>query len=356
MAFAAPAGKSARPGKAYRGVIEIMKHKNRVSTRRALMKQLVLISASASLLNRATSAESTRSMPHIGFLSGDFPKHHEAFLTELRTQGFVDGKNVIIEKRVQRELADGPAMAKELAGMRLNFIVVAALPLALRVRNENPDMPMVITTCPGMISNGFAKSFEHPGGIYTGLDELPPGVTTKRLTLLKLAVPSAKRVALLSTTPGVGGHEVQLEDAKRAAAPLGVTVEPYRATNTEELHLALAAIARDRMDGMLNFQGGLSIFHRQAIVDFAATHQLPTIYQATMFAEAGGLMAWAPDLVEQQRVAARLAAQILKGAKPGDLPITHPTGYALTIHAGTAKKLGLPLPPALLTQAARVIQ
>ena len=335
-----------------------MNHKDRavVSTRRALIQQLVLIGAAAPLLSRAAATQSTRSAPRIGKLSGDFPMHHEAFLTELRTQGFVDGENVIIENRIQRDLADGPGQAKELAHMPLDFIVVAALPFALRVRSENPNMPMVITTCPGMVSNGFAKSLEHPAGIYTGLDELPPKVTTKRLTLLKLAVPSAKHVALLSTTPGVGGHEAQLEDAQRAAVPLGVAVKPYRATNTEELHLALAAIVRDRMDAMLNFQGGLSIFHRQAIVDFAAAHRLPAIYQATMFAETGGLMAWAPDLVEQQRVAARLTAKILKGAKPGDLPITHPTGYALTIHAGTARKLGLPLPPALLAQAARVIE
>ena len=327
-----------------------------VFTRRALMQQLLLIGAAAPLLGRAAAAHPTGSVSRIGMLSGDFPMHHEAFLAELRTQGFVDRENVIIEHRVQRTPTDGPALAKELARMRLDFIVVAALPFALMVRRENANMPMVITTCPGMISNGFAKSLEHPGGIYTGLDELPPGVTTKRLTLLKMAVPSAQRVALLSTTPGVGGHEAQLEDAKRAATALGVSVNPYRATNTEELHLALAAIVRDGMDAMLNFQGGLSIFHRQAIVDFAAAHRLPAIYQATMFAEAGGLMTWAPDLVEQQRVAARLAAQILKGAKPGDLPVTHPTGYTFTIHAGAAEKLGMPLPPALLAQAARVIE
>jgi putative tryptophan/tyrosine transport system substrate-binding protein len=325
-------------------------------TRRAVMQQLLLIGAAAPLLGRAAPAHPVGSVPRIGILSGDYPTHHEAFLTELRRQGFVDRENVIIEHRIQRVPTEGPAQAKELAHMPLDFIVVAALPFALRVRRENPNMPMVITTCPGMISNGFAKSLEHPGGIYTGLDELPPGVTTKRLTLLKMAVPSAKRVALLSTTPGVGGHDAQLEDAKRAATALGVTVNPYRATSTEELHLALAAIVRDGMDAMLNFQGGLSIFHMQDIVDFAAEHRLPAIYQATMFAEAGGLMTWAPDLVEQQRVAARLAAQILKGAKPGDLPITHPTGYALTIHAGAAEKLGMPLPPALLAQAARVIE
>lgn len=327
----------------------------RTNTRRTFVQRLALIAGAGPLLARGAGADPAKRVPHIGKMGGDFPVHHAAFLAELRAQGFIDGENVIIEKRFQRTLADGPAAAKELAAMPLDFIVVAALPFALMVRKENAHMPMVITTCPGMISNGFARSFEHPGGIYTGLDELPPGVTTKRLTLIKTAVPSATRVALLSTTPGVGGHETQLADAQRAAQPLGVTVKPYRVTTSEELPGALAAIVGDRMDAMLNFQGGLSIFHRQAIVDFATEHRLPTIYQATMFADAGGLMTWAPDLVEQQRVAARLTAQILKGAKPGDLPITHPTGYALTINAGAAKKIGLPMPQALLAQAERVI-
>jgi putative ABC transport system substrate-binding protein len=276
-------------------------------------------------------------------------------MTELRERGFIDGENLVIERRLVNDLTEGPAMAKELARMPLDFIVATALPFALMVRSENPDMPMVITTCPGMISNGFAHTLEHPGGIYTGLDELPPGVTAKRLKLLKLAVPNAKRVALLSTTPGTGGHEAQLQDAQGAATTLGLTVQTYRATTASELDSALAAIVGDKVDGLLNFQGGLSVYRRQLIVDFVNAHRLPAIYQATLFAEAGGLMSWAPDLIEQQRVAARLAAKILKGAKPGDLPIRHPTGYCLTVNAGAARKTGLSLPQALLAQAARVI-
>lgn len=328
----------------------------RATSRRTFVGQLAALASAAPFLGRGAVAQSASRVPRIGYLGGDFPVHREAFMTELRTQGFVDGDNVIIEARLQRDLADGPALAIELASLPLDFIVVSALPYALMVRAANPRMPMVITTCPGMISNGFARSFERPGGIYTGLDELPPGVTTRRMKLLKTAVPSATRIALLSTTPGVGGHETQLQDAQDAASSLGVTVHPYRATNPKELETALEAIVADGMDAMLNFQGGLSVYRRQLIVDFAAANRLPAIYQATMFAEAGGLMAWAPDLVEQQRVSARLAARILKGARPGDLPITHPTGYCLTVHTGAAKKIGLLLPASLLSQAARIIE
>ena len=246
-------------------------------------------------------------------------------------------------------------MAAELAHMDLELIVAGALPFALEVRTANPAMPMVIATCPGMISNGFAQSLEHPGRNVTGMDELPPGVTAKRLTLLKTAAPKVSSVALLSTTPGRGGHEMQLADAEQAATALGISVKPYRATSLGELQNAFAAIVNDGMDGLLNFQGGLSLANRQLIVDFAAEHRLPAIYQATLFAEAGGLMSWAPNLENQYRMAARYVDKILRGANPGDLPITHPPNYYLTISAGAARRLGLTLPQVLLAQAERVL-
>jgi putative tryptophan/tyrosine transport system substrate-binding protein len=330
------------------------KSHSRRTTRRRFVGQLALVAGIAPSLSHA-AAHPDR-MPRIGYLGGDFPVHRNAFMGELRARGFIDGENLLIERRLVNDLSEGPAMAKELAHLPLQFIVATALPFALMIRKENPNMPMVITTCPGMVSNGFATSLEHPGGNYTGLDELPPGVTAKRLTLLKTAVPAVKRVALLSTTPGVGGHETQLADAQRIAPTLGVTVEVYRATTAKELDDALEKIVSDRMDGVLNFQGGLSVYRRQLIVDFINSHRVPAIYQATLFAEAGGLMSWAPDLVEQQREAARLSAQILKGAKPGDLPVKHPTGYCLTVNAGAARKTGINLPPELLAQAKRVIE
>ena len=111
----------------------------------------------------------------------------------------------------------------------------------------------------------------------------------------------------------------------------------------------------DRMNGLANFHGGLSVVNRKLIVDFAANHGLPAIYQATVFADAGGLLAWAPDFDEQLRMAARYVDQILKGAKPGDLPIQYPPRYYLTVNRTAAKNLGLALPPALLAQADRVL-
>jgi putative ABC transport system substrate-binding protein len=328
-----------------------MNPKNRIedipNSRRTFIGALA--AGTACLLAGRSSAADARAR-RIGYVGRvDPPDLMNAFLEELSKVGFVDGENVIVEK------GGNPERLKAMAGMDLEFIVAGALPIALDVRQENPRMPMVIATCPGMVSNRFARSLAHPGGIYTGLDELPPGVTAKRVNLLKAAAPAVKRIALLSTTPGVGGPEKQYEDAQAAAQLLDVTVKLYRAPTVEEVNAALAAIAADGMDGMLNFQGAVSIARRQDIVNFAAAHRLPAIYQATTFAEVGGLMTWAPDLAEQYREAARYSAKILRGAKPGDLPVKYPAKYFLTLNSAAAKKIGLTFPAQLLAEAARVI-
>ncbi|MGZ5221805.1 MAG: ABC transporter substrate-binding protein [Chitinophagaceae bacterium] len=293
----------------------------------------------------------------IGFFSGvGFPELEDAFLQELKKLGFREGKNIQIERRFTRpNTNDSSVMAAELANIDLAFIVAVSLPLALEVRKANPRMPMVIGTCPGMVSNGFAHTLERPGGIYTGLDELPPGITSMRLHLLKTAAPKVSNVALLSTTPGKGGHDTQLSDAVKAAGELGIKVKPYRATSLPELEKALENLVTDRMNGMLCFQGVLSVINRKLITDYVAEHGIPSIYQATLIAEAGGLMAWAPDLPQQFREVAHYVAEVLKGAKPGDLPVKHPEKYYLTLNANAAKKIGLTFPPDLLAQATRVL-
>ena len=316
----------------------------------ALLCAVPFVAASARQVRRAR-------VRRIGFIVGAGNESLvTAFNSELQRLGYTDGTDIVIETRVPRpNTSDLQRIAAELAHMDVQLIVAGALSIALEVRTANSAMPMVIATCPGMISNGFAESFEHPGRNVTGIDELPPGVMAKRLTLLRIAAPRVSSVALLSTTPGRGGHESQLADAEQTARVLGIRVKAYRAASLAELQNALAAIADDGMDGLLNFQGGLSLANRQLIVDFAAEHRLPAIYQATLFAEAGGLMSWAPDLEDQYTMAARYVDKILKGANPGDLPIMYPPKYYLTIHADAAKRLGLTLSSALLAQTDRVL-
>ena len=297
-----------------------------------------------------------RRVPRIGFMSGAEPSLIASFEDEMRTLGYSPGTNIQIEMRLSRmNTNDTVAHAAELGAMDLDFVVVAALPQALAIRQANPKMPMVIITCPGMVSNGFAQSLQRPGGIYTGMDELPPGVIRKRLQLLMRASPSISRVALLSTTPGRGGHETQLADAEQAGRDFGFGVKAYRASSVSEITAALDSMRNDQVNGLLNFPGGLSLANRQMIVDFAAAHRLPAIYQSLFFVASGGLMAWAPDQRDQYRWGARCADQILKGKKPGDIPVQHPGPYLLHLNKKAAAAIGLALPADLVAEADNVV-
>lgn len=296
-------------------------------------------------------------VPHIGFLNGStFPTMTAAFNEELKRLGYEDGKNIRVETRLSRpNSTDLEGFVTEFAKLDLNLVVAAALPIALVVRRVMPHMPMVVGTAAGLVSNGFAETVERPGRNTTGMDELPPGLTATRLTLLKEAAPHVSKVALLSTTPGRGGHEIQFTDAEKAAGELGIVVKPYRAASLAEVQAALSTIARDGMDGLLNFQGAVSLVNRQLIIDFAAEHRLPAIYQSKLFADSGGLMSYAPDQDEQFREAARYVDKILRGAKAGDLPIKHPARYFLSINRSAARGLRLALPPGLLRKADSVL-
>jgi putative ABC transport system substrate-binding protein len=323
--------------------------------RRAFLADMVRFTATLPLFDWSHGTRQQR-VPRIGFMSGAEPSLIASFEDEMRKLGYSPGMNIHIEMRIARWNTNDTAVhAAELGAMDLDFVVVAALPQALVMRQLNPKMPLVIITCPGMVSNGFAESLERPGGIYTGMDELPPGVTRKRLQLLKRAAPGVSRVALLSTTPGRGGHESQLADAEQTAKELGVSVKAYRAGSLGELAAALDAVRGDRMNGLVNFQGGLSLANRQMIVDFAAAHRLPAVYQSLFFVESGGLMAWAPDQRDQYRAGARLAHQILKGRRPGDIPVQHPEPYQLHLNKRAAVAMNLTLPADLVGEADRVL-
>ena len=175
-------------------------------SRRWLLGTLALLGFARPIVTSGARQTRRTHISRIGFLLGTgFEPLTEAFKDELRKLGHIEGENINIQTRLSQSSGDMSAQAAELAQSDLALIVAGALAFALEVRKANPAMPMVVATCPGLVSNGFAHSIEHPGGSVTGIDELPPGVTTKRLTLLKAAAPQISRIALLSTTPGRGG-------------------------------------------------------------------------------------------------------------------------------------------------------
>ena len=326
-------------------------------SRRSFIIQATGLSASLAMLGGCGHRLHADRLPRVGYLTGNtFPTLVAAFRQEMRTLGYVEGENIILELRQGRPNSpDSVLHTAELAAMELDVIVAAALPYALELQRLKSQTPVVVATGPGLVSNGLAQSMERPGRNVTGMDELPRGLTGKRLRLLKEAAPQLSRVALLSTTPGRGGHQMQLADAEAAAPALGLVVKAYRATNLAELQNGLAQLLADRMEGLVSFQGGLALVNRDLIVDFARQHRLPAIYQSRLFVEAGGLMSYAPDQEEQFRLAARYVDQILKGARPSELPIRYPSRYFLTVNAAAATSIGLRLPPAIVGQADQII-
>lgn len=316
------------------------------------------IFAFAACMLQCGASPKKQNIPRIGFLSGaGTMKLENVFTDELKKLGYEQNEHVSIEMRLARPNTDDlEKMASELAKMELVVVVAGSLPIAMTMRRHNPQMPLVLATCPGMVSNGFTKSLQQPGGIYTGIDELPTGVTAKRLQLLKAAVPNARQIALLSATPGTGGHETQLNEGIAKAESLGLEVKPYRVKSLEDLQQALADMVNDKMDGVLVFQGALTLANRQMVVDYARQNRLPVIYQQSVFVEMGGLMSWAPDLEQQFRETAHYVDKILKGARPGNLPVKHPEKYYLTLNKSAAEQIGVKFPQELLAEASKIIE
>lgn len=316
---------------------------------RRIICLIAAITTGYSLGHAGPDFQAAKRLPKVDLLIGKgFPP--DAFRNELARLGYRDGKNIRLHF-----VDAGPEYYENLKKREVDVVAVSALPWALLVKAAHPGQKMVIVTSPGIVKNGLAKSMGHPGGNITGIDELPPGLTAKRLTLLHIAAPHAKRIALLSATPGKVAHDVQLADAMAQAKKLGLSVKVYRVTTDEEVAPALEAIAKDGMQAMVSFQGGRILKLRNQIVEVVAKHKIPAIYQATMLAEAGGLMTWAPDLMEQFRYSARLVDRILRGENPGEIPIIYPKKYYLTVNLQAAKQIGLKLPKKLLAQADRII-
>ena len=322
-----------------------------VMTRRRLM---VL---GAACIASGAGARTGRGLRRIAFLIGaDFPTMTAAFLGELERLGYHNGRNLIIDVRLGRSNSNDLAThIADLAGREVDLVVAASLPVALAVRRAMPDVPLVIATAPGLVSNGFADSIQRPGRNATGIDELPPGLTAHRLRLLKEIAPELERVALLSTTPGTGGHEAQLADAQSVASELGIRPTVYRARTLDELDASLGRIEADAMHGLVNFQGALSLVNRERILALTDRLGMPAIYQSQLFVRSGGLMSYAPDQDEQFRMSARYADRILRGARAGDLPIVHPPRYFLTLNRSAARRQGLTVPPRLLAAADTLI-
>jgi ABC-type uncharacterized transport system substrate-binding protein len=239
--------------------------------------------------------------------------------------------------------------------IKVDLIVTYTTPATNAVRQATGAIPIVVATVIDPVSAGLVRSLARPGGNITGLSQMVPELAGKQLELLKEVVPKLSRVALLSN-PANPAHTVALKDVKVAARSLGVQLQVLEARGPKEIDSAFAAIATDRGGAVIVLVDSMLIDHRRRIVELAARRGLPTVSATIETAEGGGLMAYGPSVREMFRRAATYVDKILKGAKPGDLPIEQPTKFELVINLKTAKALGLTIPPSLLQRADQVIE
>jgi len=310
----------------------------------------------------AVEAQQAAKVPRIGYLTLNMaaaPHLPEAFRQGLRDLGYVEGRNVVIEYRDAEGKAERlPALAAELVALKVDVILTAGEPHALAAKQATKTIPIVFTVAADPVASGLVTSLSRPGGNVTGLSSVGPDLLGKRLELLTQAVPGVSRVAVL-WQPGAAGERMEkdvLKAADVAARALGVRLQVVEARGPENFDRAFSDMTRARA-GALYFAGSPMFFNeRRHLVDLAAKNRLPAVYPQREFVDAGGLMAYGPNLADLFRGVATYVDKILKGAKPGDLPVEQPTKFELVINLKTAKALELTIPQSLLQRADEIIQ
>jgi putative ABC transport system substrate-binding protein len=300
------------------------------------------------------------SLPRIGYLSGRSyaTDAHllQAFREGLKSTGFVDGQNVIVDVR----WADGrynqvSAMMAELVATKPNVIAATGgNPVGLAAKAATSTIPVVFSAGADPVEIGLVGNFNRPGGNLTGITLWATELDAKRLDLLREMVPTARTVALLmnpTNPPAV----VELRSSQEAAARLGITLDVQNASSSSEIERAFQAWPAGKVDALAVSADAFLINQRRRIMALAANRQLPAIYPSREFADDGGLASYGTRWADMYRIVGLYAGRILKGEKPGDLPIQRPTTYELVINQRTAKSLGLTLPPLLLARADEVI-
>jgi ABC-type uncharacterized transport system substrate-binding protein len=278
----------------------------------------------------------------------------EAFRQGLRELGYAEGRNLIIEYRsTDGRIERFVDLAAELVGMKVDLIVARQTAAAIAAKNATLTIPVVMTAMGEPLL--VVASLAHPGGNVTGLSSVTVDIESKRLGLLRELVPASTRIAALynMSSPTNPGQWQQIETAARS---MGIQARLLDVRKPEDLGPAFDAAIRQRTDSLIVGQDGLLQANRNLIVELAANHRLPAIYRSMEFIEAGGLMAYGPNYPDLYRRAASYVDKILKGAKPGDLPIEQPTKFELIINLKAAKALALTIPQSLLLRADEVIQ
>jgi len=311
----------------------------------------------------AAEAQQAAKVARIGYLTGANPAanphQHEAFRQGLRDLGYVEGRNLVIEYRsAEGKVERLPALAAELVALKVDVIVAPSTPAALAAKQAARTLPIVFAVAADPVASGLVTSLARPGGNVTGSSILAPELVGKDLELLKQAVPGLSRVAVL-WHPGVLGDRAEgdlLKGAEVAARALGVRPQFVEARGPADFDKAFSDMTRANAGALTVLPSVTFSNERRRLVELAAKNRLPAVYREREYVDAGGLMSYGPNVADLLRRAATYVDKILKGAKPGDLPIEQPTKFELVINLKTAKALGLTIPQSVLGRADEVIQ
>jgi putative tryptophan/tyrosine transport system substrate-binding protein len=300
-------------------------------------------------------------VPRIGILHPGTPaatSHlFEAFRQGLREHGYVDGQSIVLERRFGENRTERISeVGAELVRLKVDVIVTATDVGIAAVKQRTQTIPIVMANSTDPVETEFVASLAHPAGNITGLSMTAPELSGKRLELLKEVVPGLSRVAII-WNPDVRGAVLEYKETESAARSLRLRLHSVEVRRADDLNRAFSVLANGRAQALIVVALSPLIFaNRDQIVSLARKHRLPSMYGGREFADAGGLMAYGPSSTDLWRRAATYVDKILRGAKPGDLPVEQPTKFEFVINLKTAKALGLTIPQALLQRADQVLE
>ena len=278
-----------------------------------------------------------------------------AFRLGLSERGYVEGKNLIFERRYHEgKLQRYPELVADLVRLQVDTIFVAGDQGIKAAKDATTTIPIVMLGCDA-VAAGFISSLARPGGNITGVSCMYSEIAAKRLELLRQMLPRARRIAALYN-PDDPSKAIQVRETEAAARALGMTVQVNGVRDGADFEGAFQTIGRERAEALVVLGEPLTMFYRARIIEFASHSRTPAMYTAREFVDSGGLLSHGPSQPEMFRLAGGYVAKILKGAKPADLPVEQPTKFELVINLKTAKALGLTIPPLVTLQAEQVIE
>jgi len=322
---------------------------------------LSLLCGAAAAWPLAARAQQPGKVYRIGFLANDptipTTSAGQAFLEGLREKGFVEGKNLVIERRFAEGRIDIlSGLAAEFVRLDLDLIVTSSSAATLAAKKATQKIPIVMMNVADPVAFGIVPGLGSGQGNVTGLvNDVSVEIAGKRLQLLKDAVPKISRIAVLMN-PEATSDKSQWDILERAAPSLGVTLQAFPVRQGSHFVDAFTKMSRGRPDALFASSNGLNLTYRRVIVAFAAEHRLPAMYAFTEVTRDGGLMSYGASRADTFRRAAGYVAKILNGAKPADLPIEQPTKFELVLNLKTAKKLGLAISREFLARVDEVIE